>query len=140
MKDCSQQQLLTILITILAQQLPRVLCMVTAISLFQHPTTSSTILPNYTRWVPLHTRDIINLSKAHPLIADEFNKGNFTVHRTRRAFSSMAIDQAQEQSNAAVKSDGGAVGHTQSPEALRRWLGAGPEVVRLINSRIWSIH
>ena len=46
----------------------------------------------------------------------------------------------REQSNAAVKSDGGAVGLTQSPEALRRWLGAGPEVVRLINSRIWSIH
>ena len=31
----------------------------------------------------------------------------------------------------AVKSDGGAVGLTQSPEALRQWMVAGPEVVRL---------
>ena len=43
----------------------------------------------------------------------------------------MAIDQAHEQNNAAVKSDGGTVGLTQNPEELRRWMVAGPEVVRM---------
>ena len=43
----------------------------------------------------------------------------------------MAIDQAHEQNNATVKSDGGAVGLTQSPAGLRRWMLAGPEVMRL---------
>lgn len=86
---------------------------------------------NYARWVPVHIRDMVNLSKAHSAITAEFNKGHFTVHKSRRVFSSMAIDQAHEQNNAAVKSDGGAIGLTQNPEALRRWMVAGPEVVRL---------
>ena len=43
----------------------------------------------------------------------------------------MAIDQAHKQNNATVKSDGGAVGLTQNPEALRRWMVAGPEVARM---------
>ena len=74
---------------------------------------------------------MINLSKIHPEIASQFNKGNFVVNKTGRVFSSMAIDQAHKQNNAAVKSDGGAVGLTQNPEALRRWMVAGPELVRL---------
>ncbi len=74
---------------------------------------------------------MVDLEKAHPTIAAEFNNGNFTVHKTRRAFSSIAIDQAHEQNNAAVKSDGGAVGLTQNPGALRRWMVAEPEVVRM---------
>ena len=48
-------------------------------------------------------------------------------------FSAMAIDQAHKHNNCAVKSDGGAIGLTQSPDALRRWMVAGPEVVRMIS-------
>ena len=36
-----------------------------------------------------------------------------------------------EQNNAAIKGDGGAVGLTQSPDGLRRWMVAGPEIVRM---------
>ena len=60
-----------------------------------------------------------NLCTAHPQIAEEFNSGNFIVRKTGRAFSAMAIDQAHEHNNCAVKSDGGAIGLTQSPDALR---------------------
>ena len=88
-------------------------------------------ISNYARWVPVHIRDMANLSTAHPQVAVEFNNGNFTVHKTKRVFSAMAIDQAHEQNNCAIKSDGGAVGLTQSPDALRRWMVAGPEVVRM---------
>ena len=91
----------------------------------------SSNLTNYARWVPVHIRDMVNLEKVHPYTAVEFNKGNFTVHKTRRVFSSMAIDQAHEQNNATVKGEGGAVGLTQSPEALRRWMVSGPEVARM---------
>ncbi len=45
----------------------------------------------------------------------------------------MATDQAHEQNNACVKGDGGAVGLTENPAALRRWMIAGPEVVRVIS-------
>ncbi len=87
---------------------------------------------HYARWVHIHVRDMVRLSEALPEIAAEFTKGNFTVQKTKRLFSSMAIDQAHEQNNAAVKGDGGAVGLLQSPEALRRWMVAGPEIARLI--------
>ncbi|KAG1672959.1 CUGBP Elav-like family member 2 [Nymphon striatum] len=40
--------------------------------------------------------------------------------------------QAHEQNNACIKGDGGAVGLTDNPNALRRWMVAGPEVSRVI--------
>ena len=45
----------------------------------------------------------------------------------------MAIDQAHEQNNAMVKGDGGAVGLTENPSALRRWMISGPEIARIVN-------
>ena len=69
---------------------------------------------NYARWVPVHIRYMVNMNKAHPQTASEFSNGNLTICKTRRVFSSMAIDQAHEQNNAAVKSDSGAVGLTQN--------------------------
>lgn len=43
----------------------------------------------------------------------------------------MAIDQAHEQNNGTVKSDGGTIGLTQTPEALKRWMVAGSELVEI---------
>ena len=57
---------------------------------------------------------------------------NFVVHKSRRDFSALAIDQAHEQNNAVIKGDGGAIGLTEDPGALRRWMVAGPEVSRLV--------
>ena len=44
----------------------------------------------------------------------------------------MAIDQAHEQPNAVIKADEGAIGMTEDPSALRRWMIAGPEVNNLV--------
>ena len=49
-----------------------------------------------------------------------------------RPFSAVAIDQAHEQNNKIVKGDGGAVGLLQNSKALLRWMGAGPELSRVI--------
>ena len=70
----------------------------------------------------------------------EFVKGHFTVQKTEHSFSNMAIDQAHEQNNCIVKDDGGAVGLTESPAALRRWMVSGPEMARLINDFEASVH
>jgi hypothetical protein len=59
-------------------------------------------------------------------------RGFFVVHKTRRSFSSIALDHAHEQVNAIVKGDGGAVGLTENPAAFRRWMVAGPEVTRMV--------
>ena len=46
----------------------------------------------------------------------------------------MALDQSHEQLNKWIKAEGGAVGLTEDPAALRRWMLAGPEVSRVIAS------
>lgn len=88
---------------------------------------------NYARWIPIHLRDMLNLESKHPRVFSQFMMGNFTVRKTGRPFSAIAIDQAHEQNNALVKGDGGAIGLTENPSALHRWMVSGPEMARLIN-------
>lgn len=76
---------------------------------------------------------MLALQRKHPEIYAEFDKGHFTVRKTDSKFSNIAIDQAHEQNNAIVKGDGGAIGLTEDPAALRRWMVAGPEISRLID-------
>ena len=71
------------------------------------------------------------LHDKHPGVFAEFRKGIF-FKKTTHVFSGIAIDQAHEQNNASVKVDGGAVGLTENPAALRRWMVSGPEMARLI--------
>jgi len=39
----------------------------------------------------------MTLEQQHPEVAREFHKGNFVIHKSRRQFSAMAMDQAHEQ-------------------------------------------
>ena len=87
---------------------------------------------NYSRWLPIHLRDMVSLESKHSSINREFAKGNFTIRKSTTVFSNMAIDQAHEQTNAVVKDDGGAIGLTEDSVALRRWMVAGPEIGRLV--------
>ena len=87
---------------------------------------------NYAHWLPVHISDMVNLPTTHPGVYHEFMKGNFAVNKTSNIFSAMAIDQCHEQLNDLIKGDGGAVGLTENPQALERWMIAGPEISRLI--------
>ena len=40
----------------------------------------------------------------------------------------MAIDQCHEEVNELIKGHGGEVGMTEIPQALERWMDAGPEI------------
>lgn len=75
---------------------------------------------------------MLDLPKRHPSDHTEFSKGSFVVSNTKKVFSSIPLDHAQEQVNALVKGEGGAVGLTESPAALRRWMVAGPELSRMV--------
>ena len=86
----------------------------------------------YARSIPVHLRDMIALPMKHPGVSREFRAGNFTVRKTKNVFSSIPIDQAHEQNHALIKGDGVAVGVTDNPSALLRWMIAGPEVARAI--------
>ena len=87
---------------------------------------------NYSRWAAVHARDIITLAQLHPALYEEFVQGRFTFHKTKLPFSAIALDHAHEQLNARVKGVGGAVGLTEKPDALLRWMIRGPEVARVV--------
>ena len=52
--------------------------------------------------------------------------------KTNRAFSSIALDHDLEQVNALVKGQGGAVGLTENPAAVIRWMVAGHKLSRMV--------
>ena len=87
---------------------------------------------NYARRMSVHILDMNLPSSTHPDIHQEFTNRSFIVFKTEKVFSSIALDHAHEQVNASVKGEGGAVGLTENPAALRRWMIAGPEVARII--------
>ena len=87
---------------------------------------------NYARWLPVHIRDMLTLSTAHPQIFEQFHAGHFVVKKSERAFSHIALDQNHEQQNAILKGDGGIVGITEDESAPRRWLITSPDISRVV--------
>ncbi|KAK3912859.1 Chromosome-associated kinesin KIF4 [Frankliniella fusca] len=87
---------------------------------------------HYSRWGTVHFVELMELPVKIPSLYTEFLKGKFVVHKSLRAMSGLGVDQAHEQNNRIVKEDGGAIGLTQNPTALRRWMLAGPEVTNLL--------
>ena len=87
---------------------------------------------NYARWAAVHARDMIALAHQHPNLHQHFVQGKFTFRKTKHPFSAIALDHAHEQLNAQVKGVGGAVGLTEKPEALLRWMIGGPEVAHVV--------
>ena len=73
------------------------------------------------------------LNDVAPDVASQLKQGRFVVNKTSKNFSSIPIDHAHEQNNALVKGEGGAVGLTENPSALRRWMVSGREMARIIN-------
>ena len=51
---------------------------------------------NYARWIPVHLRDMAELSSEHPEVAKEFKEGNFIIRKTNRIFSAIVIHHAHE--------------------------------------------
>ena len=88
---------------------------------------------NFACWLPVHIRDMELLKERHPAIYEEFLLGKFVVHKTSHAFSMIPLGHNHEQENAKIKGEGGAVGLTEDPVALRRWLIAGPKIAQVVN-------
>ena len=71
----------------------------------------------------------------HPVIYDEFCKGNFTANSP---FSNMSLDESHEQNNAYVNEEGGTVGLTEKPAALQRWMVAESEMDRFVTEFLYG--
>ena len=79
---------------------------------------------------------MLALEQMHPDVYTEFSRGHFSIRKTEKAFSMIAIDQAHEQNNAVIKCDGGAIELTVDKTALRRCMVAGPEISRLVDELV----
>ena len=84
---------------------------------------------HYARWVPIHVEDMKRLPNS---VFGEFRNGRFSVTRSNKRFSAIAIDQSHEQLNKKLKGTGGIIGLTQDPVSLMNWSVSGPEVSKLI--------
>ena len=86
-----------------------------------------------TRWLPVHIRDMKVLKDKHSLIQREFQDGKFVVQKSYHIFSLIiALDKNHEQENESVKGVRGAIGLTENPCALQRWMISGLEVSRTV--------
>ena len=80
------------------------------------------------------------LPTIHPERAREFEAGKFTFTKTNHAFYTMPLDQGHEQNNQMVKGDGGTIGLTENPQALRRWMIGGPQIARIVQEFEEALH
>ena len=74
---------------------------------------------------------MLSLKHKHPGNFQEFQSGKFVVFKSSHTFSAIAVDQAHEQANDVIKGEGGTIGVTEDPSALRRCMVAAHEVSRL---------
>ena len=74
-----------------------------------------------------------SLSKTHPDVAKEFQRGKFVVAKSQRKFSLIAVDHYHKQNNGVMKDEGGIIGLTQDANSLLIWAVAGPELIRVIS-------
>ena len=51
---------------------------------------------NYSRWLPVHIRDMQILSITHPDVFQNYMEGKFVIHNSERKFSGISIDQGIE--------------------------------------------
>ena len=82
----------------------------------------------------MFVQDLSNLKLQQNDTYIAFKKGFFTVRKTNRVFSNIGIDQAHEQNNKILKTDGGIIGILDNPNALLKWAISGPVISEILSN------
>ena len=82
--------------------------------------------------MPVFIQRFSTLERDHHETYKAFEKGFFTVQKTNCVFSNMGIDQAHEQKNKILKTDGGVIGIHGNPTALLKWAICGPVINEIL--------
>ena len=72
-------------------------------------------LVNYSRWLPIHIKDLVNLKERHPSVYAEFEQGKFVVQKSQHLFSKISLDHNHEQENELISRTDG---KSRSPSTL----------------------
>lgn len=60
-------------------------------------------LVNYSRWLPIHIRDLVNLKERQPSVYAEFEQGKFVVQKSQQLTLEISLDHNHEQENEMIK-------------------------------------
>lgn len=89
---------------------------------------------NYTRWGAVYVQDMLNLEKDANEVYLQFMNGQHTVKKTTVPFTSVAPDQALEQTiNRSSKGPGGFLGFTRKKESVAVWDLSYHELLAICN-------
>ena len=86
---------------------------------------------NYARYTTVHLTYLWNAKWENSRVYRLLQNGIFTVNKTNKRFSNIHLDQNHEQLNDYLKKNGGIVGLTEDPAALKRFLVSAPLVGEL---------
>ena len=86
---------------------------------------------NYSRWLPVHVRDTMNVRVKHPALCRQFADGFFTIAKTQNPFAMIGFDQTHEQQNKELKMHGGTL-NLSDECVFTKWAVAGREIARVI--------
>ena len=87
---------------------------------------------NYARLTPVYLAQMYALKDSDPVTWDLFKQGNFSVNKTKVAFSAIGCDHAMEQQNRAMKVFGGIKGIANNVLALEQYFLLIPEIGGII--------
>ena len=92
---------------------------------------------HYSKWLSVHTQDLLSLPITCRQLYQEFESGNFVLQISGREFSRIHYDQAHEQSNQTIKSIKGPIDFVNraSDKLQRRWEIAGPEIAEYLERK-----
>ena len=89
---------------------------------------------HYVRWLTVHVAELLSLEVENREIFESFVSGYFTISKSRRTFSKLAIDQAHKQNNKLVNIDGGAIGILENEATLLKRAVAGPMISDMLET------
>ena len=73
---------------------------------------------HYSRWLPIHVKDMVELEKKHLHVLEEFRKGNFVVQKSEKKFSLIPKAHSHEQTTKLCKRASGVANLFDMPDSM----------------------
>ena len=86
---------------------------------------------NYAKWMPVHIDDLEVLRTTDPAEFSQIAR-SFTVRKSTRPFSEIAIDHAHEMNNESAKGALNVISVWDSPGTLTRWMLSSPVIEEML--------
>ena len=88
---------------------------------------------HYSRWLPVHVKDMAQLQHRHPEVLQEFRRGNFVVQKSGKKFSLILKDPSHEQTTRLCKSASGVANLFDMPQTMDEHVMALSEKLQALN-------